>query len=151
MVIRLGLASFTFLRFICSRLAEKTVLVRFMAVIFSGGRNHQSPLPDLSIGFWKPIAQRAPGFFLRNVHDAWLRGIRGREDREEDQTFVERVVGAVNFALGNQYHFAGAEDSVLFADPLLGAAGQDVDDFLTRRVCVERVGAEWLHVRSDHE
>ena len=80
------------------------------------------------------VAQRAPGFFLRDINATRLRRVGGRENGEEDEALVERIVGAVDFALGNQNHFAGAEDAVLLADPLFGTAGQDIDEFLAGRV-----------------
>ncbi len=75
----------------------------------------------------------------------------GGEDGEEDEGFVMRVVGAVDGSGGDVGHFAGGEDAFFFADPLFGAAVEDVDDFLAMGVVVEGVAVAGGHVGADEE
>ena len=64
---------------------------------------------------------------------------------EEYEAFAERIVRPVAFAHRDEGHFAGAEDSVRSADPLLGASGDDVDEFLARGMVVKWVAVPGLH------
>lgn len=73
------------------------------------------------------------------------------EDGEEDEGLVMGVVGAVDGSGGDVGHFTGGEDAFFFADPLFGAAVEDVDDFLAMGVVVERVAVAWGHVGADEE
>ena len=69
----------------------------------------------------------------------------------EDECLFKGIEGGVHDASGQVGDFAGAEDAVFIADPLLGAARDDVDDFLAVRMAVEGVTVAGRHGGADHE
>ena len=73
------------------------------------------------------------------------------EQGEEDQGFVVGIEGAVHGARRDVGDFAGVQDAVIGPDPLLGAAGDDVDDLLPVRVPVERVTMVRRHVGAHQQ
>src|ERR1043165_1292305 len=97
------------------------------------------------------LAERSPRFFSGNVHQTRLRSLGRREDGQEHKALAKRIVRSMHFAFWNQNHFARPENARVLADPLLGAARQDVDDLLARRVGVKRMRAPGLHVRANQE
>ena len=52
----------------------------------------------------------------------------------------------MHFAHWNKGHFARFENSMLFADPLLGLTGNDEDQLFASWMIMKRMGAKWLHV-----
>ena len=90
------------------------------------------------------MAEGGPGGLGGDVDGVGGAGFRlgefgGGEDGEEDERFVMGVVGAVDGSGGDVGHFTGGEDAFFFADPLFGAAVEDVDDFFAMGVVVEGV------------
>ena len=61
------------------------------------------------------------------------------------------IVSGVDGSSRNVGHLTRAEDAVFIAHPLLGAAIDDVDDFLPMRVVVKRVAMAGVHVGSHQE
>ncbi|MNC98558.1 hypothetical protein D3C83_165640 [compost metagenome] len=60
------------------------------------------------------------------------------------------IVSSMHLAFGDQHHFTGPEDAILLTDPLLCAAGEDIDDLLAGRVCMKRMRPAGLHIGPDH-
>jgi hypothetical protein len=69
----------------------------------------------------------------------------------EDQRLAEGIEGRVDDPGGQVGDLAGAEDPEFFADPLLGAAGDDVDDLLAVRMEMEGVAVARRHRGPDHQ
>jgi hypothetical protein len=95
-------------------------------------------------------AQRAPWFFQGNIDNRRLGSFGWREDRQEDQFFGKWVVGAMNFSHGHEGDFARADNSILIGYPLLGAAGEDIEQLFAGWMLVESVRLTWLHVHPHH-
>ena len=80
-----------------------------------------------------------------------IRQFGRREDGEEDEGLVVRIVRRVNGARWDVGHFPCFQDAALLADPLLGATVDDVDDLFPVRVVMEGVAVIRVHVGPDEE
>ena len=95
-------------------------------------------------------AQRGPRRLAGHVDQRRPLEHGRRQDGEEHEVAVAGVVGPVHHVGGDVGDVTRAEEPRVAVDPLLGAAGDDVDDLFHRGVTVERVPLAGRH-RHPHQ
>src|SRR3954468_10600684 len=99
-------------------------------VLFAASRPH-APL--------RFLAKRSPWFFSRFTHDGRFRSVRRGKDRQEHQLFRKGIIRPMHFAHGNKSHLTRLQDAMLFADPLLGLAGNNEDQLFASWMIMKRM------------
>src|SRR6185295_7633417 len=103
-----------------------------------------SPLSSLflilySLFVLERLPEILPGLLVVHVHQEGPLRRRGRQDRQERDRLLRRVVDAVHDLLRDEGRLVRLQDLLLRPHPLLAQAVEDVDDLLARRVVVELV------------
>lgn len=106
---------------------------------------------DLGAGSEFRAAQRSPRFLRRYIHNPRLSRARWRKDGQKNQPLGKWIKCPMHLAHRDECRFAGAEDAMLLAHPLLRAPGNNIDQFLAGRVRVKRVAATGLHIGADQK
>jgi transposase len=87
----------------------------------------------------------------RYIHNPRLRRIRRRQNRQKHQPLVKRIVRPMHLPHRDKRHLSRPEDAMRIPHPLFRAPGDDIDEFLPRRMRVKRMAAVRLHVRAHQQ